>query len=47
MRCWTPDELQWLLRRNGFESIAYFGAYDPAVGQGATDRLVAIAQRMR
>jgi SAM-dependent methyltransferase len=45
MRCWTPVELQSLLRRNGFESIAYFGAYDPAVGEGATDRLVAVAVR--
>ena len=45
MRCWTTAELDSLLRLNGFESIAYFGAYDPAVAQGATDRLVAVAQR--
>ncbi len=47
MRCWTLDELQSLLRRNRFESIAYFGAYDPAVVVGATDRLVAVAQQTR
>ena len=45
MRCWTPAELESLLHVNGFESIAYFGAYDPVVGQGATDRLVAVALR--
>jgi len=45
MRCWMPAELESLLRLNGFGSVAYFGAYDPAVGQGATDRLVAVAQR--
>jgi len=44
MRCWTPIELHSLLRLNGFDSIAYFGAYDPAVAQGATDRLVAVAR---
>lgn len=47
MRCWTPEELQRLLRRNGFESVVYFGAYDPAIEQGASDRLVAVAQRKR
>jgi len=45
MRCWTPVELESLLRLNGFGSVEYFGAYDPAVGRGATDRLVALAQR--
>ena len=30
--------------RGGFSSVAYFGAYDPAVHAGATDRLVAVAQ---
>ena len=44
MRCWTTAELEALLYLNGFESIVYFGAYDPAVAQGATDRLVAIAR---
>jgi len=45
MRCWTPAELESLLRLNGFGSVEYFGAYDPAVGRGATDGLVAVAQR--
>jgi hypothetical protein len=45
MRCWTPAELQSLLNLNGFASISYFGAYDPAVPAGATDRLVVVAQR--
>ena len=45
MRCWTPTELESLLHLNGFESVAYFGAYDSVVGQGATDRLVAVALR--
>jgi SAM-dependent methyltransferase len=44
MRCWTPVELQSLLRLNGFGSVAYFGAYDPALAPGVTDRLVAVAQ---
>ena len=44
MRCWTPTELQSLLSLNGFRSAAYFGAYDPGVAPGATDRLVAVAQ---
>jgi hypothetical protein len=46
MRCWTRDELQSLLHLNGFGSVAYFGAYDPAVGPGDTDRLVSVAQKM-
>jgi SAM-dependent methyltransferase len=45
MRCWTPAELQSLLSLHGFRPAAYFGAYDPAVAPGATDRLVAVAQR--
>ena len=45
MRCWTKEELQSLLQRNGFKSVAYFGAYDSAVAPGATDRLVVVAQR--
>jgi hypothetical protein len=32
------------LRRAAFEAIAYFGAYDPGVAAGTTDRLVAVAQ---
>jgi SAM-dependent methyltransferase len=44
MRCWTPAELQSLLRLSGFRSVAYFGAYDPALPHGITDRLVAVAQ---
>src|SRR5262249_43765317 len=47
MRCWTVVELQSLLRLNEFESVAYFGAYDPNVARVATDRLVAVAQRAR
>jgi hypothetical protein len=45
MRCWTHAELQSLLSLNGFGSVTYFGAYDPAVAPGVTDRLVAVAQR--
>jgi SAM-dependent methyltransferase len=44
MRCWTRTELQSALARNGFGSVAYFGAYDSAVHAGATDRLIAIAK---
>jgi SAM-dependent methyltransferase len=44
MRCWTRSELESALVRNGFSSVEYFGAYDPAVHAGATDRLVAVAQ---
>jgi SAM-dependent methyltransferase len=44
MRCWTAAELESLLHLNGFESIAHFGAYDAAVPQGATDRLVVVAR---
>lgn len=44
MRCWTRDELQSHLEANGFTSVVWFGAYDPAVPPGATDRLVAVAQ---
>jgi hypothetical protein len=47
MRCWTSSELQLLLDRNGFGSVVYYGAYDPAVGPGETDRLVAVASRRR
>jgi SAM-dependent methyltransferase len=44
MRCWTRSELESVFARSGFTSVAYFGAYDPAVPAGATDRLVAVAQ---
>ena len=44
MRCWTRTELESVLERSGFGSVAYFGAYDPAVRAGATDRLIAVAQ---
>jgi len=44
MRCWTRSELASALERGGFGAVAYFGAYDPAIQAGATDRLVAVAQ---
>jgi SAM-dependent methyltransferase len=44
MRCWTRSELESVLLGGGFGSVAYFGAYDPAIQAGATDRLVAVAQ---
>jgi len=44
MRCWTRTELESLFERSGFGSVAYFGAYDPAVHAGETDRLIAVAQ---
>jgi SAM-dependent methyltransferase len=44
MRCWTRSELESVLERGGFGTVAYFGAYDPASHAGATDRLVAVAQ---
>jgi len=45
MRCWEREELSMLFARHGFGNIQYFGAYDQAVALGATDRLVAAAQR--
>jgi SAM-dependent methyltransferase len=45
MRCWTKSELESVFVRNGFSSVAYFGAYDPGVHAGATDRLIAVAGR--
>jgi hypothetical protein len=45
MRCWEREELNMLFARHGFGNIQYFGAYDQGVAPGATDRLVAIAQR--
>ncbi|MGE5837797.1 MAG: class I SAM-dependent methyltransferase [Acidobacteriota bacterium] len=44
MKCWTMAELQSLLDLNGFGLVSTFGAYDPAIGPGATDRLVVVAQ---
>src|SRR4029453_14250429 len=44
MRCWTRTELESVFEGGGFGSVAYFGAYDPAVHAGETDRLVAVAQ---
>jgi SAM-dependent methyltransferase len=47
MRCWTRDELAESLSSNGFHRVAYFGAFDPAVEEGRTDRIVAVAERSR
>jgi SAM-dependent methyltransferase len=47
MRCWTRGELQFHLRKSGFSSVDYFGAYDHTVDIGATDRLVAVALRSK
>lgn len=44
MRCWTTAELESLLEPNGFGLVSMFGAYDPAIGPGETDRLVVVAQ---
>jgi RimJ/RimL family protein N-acetyltransferase/protein-L-isoaspartate O-methyltransferase len=45
MRCWARDELSERLARHGFGDAAYFGAYDPGVEAGVTDRVVAVACR--
>ena len=45
MRCWEREELGTLFARHGFGNVQYFGAYDRGVEPGATDRLVAVAQR--
>jgi SAM-dependent methyltransferase len=45
MRCWEKEELSALLARHGFGKVSCFGAYDPGVSVGATDRLVVVAQR--
>lgn len=45
MRCWEKEELNALLARHGFGEVSYFGAYDPAVAVGETDRLVVVARR--
>jgi SAM-dependent methyltransferase len=44
MRCWELDELGALLARHGFANVSYFGAYDPGIEIGATDRIVAVAK---
>ena len=46
MRCWERAEVDALLARHGFGKVSYFGAYDPDVAVGATDRLVVVAQRL-
>jgi SAM-dependent methyltransferase len=46
MRCWIKEELDELLARHGFGTVSYFGAYDPDIAFGATDRLVVVAQRV-
>jgi hypothetical protein len=46
MRCWEREELNGLLARYGFGKVSCFGAYDPDVAIGATDRLVVVAQRV-
>jgi SAM-dependent methyltransferase len=45
MRCWTRDELDRGFSRSGLDRVRYFGAYDPLVEAGRTDRVVAVAQR--
>jgi len=45
MRCWEKEEVNTLLSRHGFGKVSCFGAYDPGVAVGATDRLVVVAQR--
>ena len=45
MRCWERHELDAQLEKHGFGDVRCFGAYDPGVDVGATDRLVAVAQR--
>ena len=47
MRCWEQHELDALLAEHDFGGVRYFGAYDAGVAAGATDRLVAVAQRRR
>ena len=45
MQCWTRAEILEQLARSGFDRVTFFGAYDPAIEVGATDRIVAVAQR--
>jgi hypothetical protein len=47
MRCWTSNELWSTLAQFGFGNVASFGAYDASAEAGATDRLVAVAQRLQ
>ena len=44
IQCWTRDELEGCFRRAGFGRIVYFGACNPSIAAGATDRLVGVAQ---
>jgi len=44
MRCWLREELHLHLQMCGFTSIDWFGAYDPAVVPGSTDRIVVVGQ---
>jgi SAM-dependent methyltransferase/GNAT superfamily N-acetyltransferase len=46
MQCWTRDELDGRLAAAGFLPATCFGAFNPEVGAGTTDRLVAVAQRV-
>jgi SAM-dependent methyltransferase len=46
MRCWERQDLERLLNRHGFGHVRYFGAYNPDVEVGTTDRIVALAQRV-
>ena len=46
MRCWTEPELESAFARCGFGNVGLFGAYDPQVAVRATDRIVAVAQRL-
>ena len=43
MRCWTVEELQSRLTAAGFESVEYFGGYDPRAVVGEADRIVCVA----
>ncbi len=45
MRCWLREELDALFAQHGFGDVRYFGAYDPAIELGATDRMVAVARK--
>jgi SAM-dependent methyltransferase len=45
MRCWQREELDTLFVRYGLGDVQYFGAYDPAIELGATDRIVAVTQK--
>jgi hypothetical protein len=45
MRCWEQAELDIFLARHGFGKVSFFGAYDPNIASGTTDRIVVVAQR--